>query len=209
MKRSVLVGWLCAIVGAAAWHAVAVAAAAYGTIRGVDLHALVQKGIETSINQTAGLYEKGGFKGEELQSLQQGMRQAGVLAAADPAAATLPFVLSAEPETLRADDHGMHRRLGALEHAVILGDLLVEAREVVAVGAAALRGGSQLLLELQAADLLLARLRQRKRSASNKGRAAERKRHEPASAGRQHERRTHEPKIAINPHDLVPLPGSP
>lgn len=58
---------------------VAIAAAAYGAVRGVDLHALVQKGIEASINQTAGLYEKGGFKGEELQSLQQGMRQAGVL----------------------------------------------------------------------------------------------------------------------------------
>ena len=55
----------------------------------------------------------------------------------------------------------LHRRLGALEHAVILGDLLVEAREVVGVSAAALRGRDELLLKLQAADLLVARLRKR------------------------------------------------
>ncbi len=103
----------------------------------------------------------------------------------------------------------LHGRLGALEHAVILGDLLVEAREVVAVGAAALRGGSQLLLELKAADLLLARpLRERKPGASSHGQAAERKRGEPASADRPHGRREHAPKIAINPHDLDPIPGS-
>jgi uncharacterized protein YybS (DUF2232 family) len=58
---------------------VAAVAAAYGTIRGIDLHALIQKGIETSIAQTAGLYEKSGFKGDELQALQQGIRQAGLL----------------------------------------------------------------------------------------------------------------------------------
>ena len=49
----------------------------------------------------------------------------------------------------------LHGRLGALEHPVGLGDLLLDAGQVVAVGAAALRRG-KFLLELHAADLLLA-----------------------------------------------------
>ena len=49
----------------------------------------------------------------------------------------------------------LHRRPGALEHAVGLGDLLVDAGQFLAVDAAAL-GCGKLLLELHAADLLLA-----------------------------------------------------
>lgn len=54
-------------------------AAIYGTTQGVDLHALVLKGIQASISQTTALYEKAGVKGEDLKSLQQGMEQAGVM----------------------------------------------------------------------------------------------------------------------------------
>jgi uncharacterized protein YybS (DUF2232 family) len=48
-------------------------------VRGINLHGEILKGINTSIAQTALLYEKSGLKGEELQTLQEGMRQAGVL----------------------------------------------------------------------------------------------------------------------------------
>jgi uncharacterized protein YybS (DUF2232 family) len=58
---------------------VVAAAATYGIVNGVDLHGLVQKGIETSIAQTAALYEKSGFKGEDLKSLQEAMTQAGAI----------------------------------------------------------------------------------------------------------------------------------
>ena len=47
--------------------------------RDVDPHALVIKGIQESIAQTATLYQKGGIAGDDLQALQQGMAQAGVL----------------------------------------------------------------------------------------------------------------------------------
>jgi hypothetical protein len=50
----------------------------------------------------------------------------------------------------------LHGRLRALEHAVSLGDLLVDAGQVAAIGpSAALRRG-EVLLELHAADLLVA-----------------------------------------------------
>lgn len=51
----------------------------YGAIRGGDLHAQVLKGIQTSIAQTAALYEKAGVKGEELTTLREGMADAGAL----------------------------------------------------------------------------------------------------------------------------------
>lgn len=47
--------------------------------RGVNLHGEVIKGLNSSITQTSILYEKSGLKGEELQTLQEGMRQAGAL----------------------------------------------------------------------------------------------------------------------------------
>ena len=53
----------------------------YGAAKGVDLQALVLKGIETSITQTASLYENQGLKGEDLQFLKQGMQQGGVFIA--------------------------------------------------------------------------------------------------------------------------------
>ncbi|HEY6838140.1 MAG TPA: YybS family protein [Geobacteraceae bacterium] len=70
-----------AIVSTVALAAILVAAAAtiYGLSQGVDVHGFVQKGIDASISQTAVLYEKSGLKGEELQTFQQGLRQAGVL----------------------------------------------------------------------------------------------------------------------------------
>jgi len=54
-------------------------AAAVWLVRGVDLHGEILKGINYSISQSASLYEKSGLTGEELQALQQGMKQAGVL----------------------------------------------------------------------------------------------------------------------------------
>ncbi|SNB48056.1 YybS family protein [Geobacter sp. DSM 9736] len=52
-------------------------AAGYGALRGLDLDLQVQKGVQASIAQTASFYEKAGVKGEELQTLRQGMAQAG------------------------------------------------------------------------------------------------------------------------------------
>jgi hypothetical protein len=46
-------------------------------LRGVDVHGMILKGIDSSISQTIALYEKSGLKEEELLILQQGMKQAG------------------------------------------------------------------------------------------------------------------------------------
>lgn len=46
-------------------------------VNGLNLNAIVLKGISTSISQTISLYEKSGLKDEELQTIQQGMKQAG------------------------------------------------------------------------------------------------------------------------------------
>lgn len=46
---------------------------------GVDLHAQVLQGVNSSIEQTISLYEKTGIGGEELKGLRTGMQQAGVL----------------------------------------------------------------------------------------------------------------------------------
>jgi len=48
-------------------------------IRGIDLHGEILKGISSSISQTVKLYEKSGLKEDELQSLRQGVEQAGAL----------------------------------------------------------------------------------------------------------------------------------
>ncbi len=48
-------------------------------VRGIDLHGAILKGINSSISQTALIYEKGGVKGEELQTLQQAVKEAGTL----------------------------------------------------------------------------------------------------------------------------------
>lgn len=55
------------------------AAAVYGYVTGADLHAKITKGVQTSISQTAFLYEKAGIKGDELKALQDSMQQAGAL----------------------------------------------------------------------------------------------------------------------------------
>lgn len=54
-------------------------AAAVWFVRGVNLHGEILQGINASIAQTTLLYEKSGLKGEDLQSLQEGIRQAGAL----------------------------------------------------------------------------------------------------------------------------------
>lgn len=54
-------------------------AALYAVTTGADLHAQVGKGVQSSIAQTAQLYEKAGIKGDELKALQESMQQAGAL----------------------------------------------------------------------------------------------------------------------------------
>jgi uncharacterized protein YybS (DUF2232 family) len=56
-------------------------AAAVWLVQGVNLHGEILKGINYSISQTSSLYEKSGLTGEDLLSLQQGMKQAGALIA--------------------------------------------------------------------------------------------------------------------------------
>ncbi len=51
----------------------------YGAVQGVNMHTQVVKEIQSSISQTATLYEKAGIKGEDLTSLKQGMAEAGAL----------------------------------------------------------------------------------------------------------------------------------
>jgi uncharacterized protein YybS (DUF2232 family) len=48
-------------------------------VRGIDLHGEILKGINTSISQTVQLYEKSGLKENDLQSMRQGMNQAGAM----------------------------------------------------------------------------------------------------------------------------------
>ena len=52
-------------------------AAAYSLSQGVDIHQQVVTGINSSISQTAALYEKSGLSGDELHALQQVLRQGG------------------------------------------------------------------------------------------------------------------------------------
>lgn len=48
-------------------------------VRGIDLHGEILQGINSSISQTVKLYEKSGLKEDDLQSLRQGMEQAGAM----------------------------------------------------------------------------------------------------------------------------------
>ena len=57
------------------------AALLFWLVQGSDPNAAIQKGISASISQTSALYEKSGIKGDELQTLQQGMKEAGALIA--------------------------------------------------------------------------------------------------------------------------------
>ena len=59
--------------------AILLLAGVYMALQEVNLHAQVLKGIQSSIAQTAILYEKAGIKGEELKDYQQGMEEAGKL----------------------------------------------------------------------------------------------------------------------------------
>lgn len=55
------------------------AALLYAFSTGADLHAKVSKGVQSSIAQTALIYEKAGVKGDELTALKETMQQAGAL----------------------------------------------------------------------------------------------------------------------------------
>lgn len=55
------------------------AALLYAFSTGADIHAKVTKGVQSSISQTAVLYEKAGVKGDDLKALQESMQQAGAL----------------------------------------------------------------------------------------------------------------------------------
>ena len=54
-------------------------AVVYGALQGVNLHAQVLKGVQTSIAQTADLYSRAGIKGDDLKTLQQGLEQVAKL----------------------------------------------------------------------------------------------------------------------------------
>ena len=72
------------------------AAGIYALSTGADLHAKVTQGVQTSIAQTAQLYEKSGVKGDDLKAMQESMRQAGeLMVTVYPAMLTLAFGLVA------------------------------------------------------------------------------------------------------------------
>jgi uncharacterized protein YybS (DUF2232 family) len=58
---------------------VVVTATVYGLWSGVNLVDLIRKGVAVSINQTAALYQKGGFTPEELSAIQEALKQSGAL----------------------------------------------------------------------------------------------------------------------------------
>ena len=58
---------------------IVILAGSFWAIQGVNPHAMIIKGIQSSISQTGVLYEKAGVAGEELKMLQQGMAEAGEL----------------------------------------------------------------------------------------------------------------------------------
>lgn len=56
-------------------------AATYGLSQGVDVHRQVLKAIDYSITEMSGFFAKSGFKGDELQSMEQVLKQGGALIA--------------------------------------------------------------------------------------------------------------------------------
>ena len=82
-----------------------------------------------------------------------------------------PHQAAAENEEAVETASVLHGRLRSLEHAVGLGNLLLDAAEVRAVRAATALGGDKLLLELHAADLLLAHRTLREARARVRGKA--------------------------------------
>ncbi len=54
-------------------------AAAYGLSQGVDVHRQVLKVIDYSITEMSGFFAKSGFKGDELQSMEQVLKEGGAL----------------------------------------------------------------------------------------------------------------------------------
>ena len=100
-----------------------------------------------------------------------------------------------------------HRRAGALEGAVGLGNLLIDAGHVLAIGAAAAMRRGEVLLKLHAADLTVAQaLRECETSAVNQPCAADREQNEASASGRPYGRRNTAPKITVAAHDWFPSP---
>jgi hypothetical protein len=83
----------------------------------------------------------------------------------------IPDQPAAEDEEALEAARILHGRLRALEHAVGLGNLLVDTGDVTAIGSAAALRRGQILLELHAADLLVG-LRQSQLSTGRERRAA-------------------------------------
>lgn len=58
---------------------VALLVAVIGLLKGIDVNALVVKGIQASIEQSAKIYEKSGLTGDDLKQFQDALREAGGL----------------------------------------------------------------------------------------------------------------------------------
>jgi uncharacterized protein YybS (DUF2232 family) len=58
---------------------IAAGAAIFSAVRGVNLHALVVKGIEGSIARTVELYQKSGLSGEDLETARDALKQSAAL----------------------------------------------------------------------------------------------------------------------------------
>jgi len=58
---------------------IVILAVGYANWSGMDLQGNILKGIDNSITQAISVYEKQGLKGEDLQTISQGIRQAGSL----------------------------------------------------------------------------------------------------------------------------------
>lgn len=56
---------------------VALFAVVYAIVQGVDINALVLKGIKSGISQTAQIYEKSGLKGDDLKLFQDALKDMG------------------------------------------------------------------------------------------------------------------------------------
>src|SRR5690606_25595142 len=93
----------------------------------------------------------------------------------------------------------LHGRAGSLKHPVDLGDLLLDAHQLFAVGAAAALHRGEFLLQLKAADLLLAEaLGEAERGgAGDQPRAAQAERGPPTVAGKPRQHGKHAPKMAV------------
>ena len=100
-----------------------------------------------------------------------------------------------------------HRRARALEHAVGLGDLLIDAGHVLAIGAATATRRGEVLLKLHAADLPVAQaLREAEPAPPTSPAPQSASRARRATSDRPYGRRNDAPKITVAAHDWFPSP---